>query len=181
VQLFLTIFVGSNRTLSVRIGLNRIEPNSNRHFKNSVEPNRTRTHFLKVQPNRTEPNRTRIGKVRFDSLSGRFYINRVAIGPSPSRTWYLRKTGHPVGLGPSQDCNWCIPNFRVCSLFEYTRSNISQKLRKFNEIVPYERRYFGLFSLGAVGSVFIFFCKTEPVKIHLLSLNYKEKNTGVLS
>ncbi len=88
---------------------------------------------------------------------------------------------HPTSLSPSQDWNWCIPNFRVCSLFEYTKSNISQKLRKFNEIVPNERRYFGLFSLDTVGSVFTFFCKTELVKIHLLSLNYKEKNTGVLS
>ncbi len=48
----MAIFVGSNRTLSVRFGLNRTEPNSNRLFKNSVEPNRTRT-----------------GKVRFDSPS----------------------------------------------------------------------------------------------------------------
>ena len=37
-----------------------------------------------------------------------------------------------------------------------SKVNISQKLRKFNEIAYSERRYFGLFSRGALGLVFFF-------------------------
>jgi len=42
------------------------------------------------------------------------------------------------------------------------RSDISQKLRKFNEILASERRYFGLFSRGAVGPVYIFSTRHRP-------------------
>ena len=60
-------------------------------------------------------------------------------------------------------------------------SYISQKLRKYNEILASERWYFGLFSLGVADSVFIFFCTAELVERHLLSLICNGKNTSVLS
>ena len=61
------------------------------------------------------------------------------------------------------------------------RNDITQKLQVFNGKLVSKRQYSGFFSRSAVSSVYIFPPDIDLVKIHLLPLSCKKKDTGVPS